>query len=143
MRGVGSLGRVVLRHLHEGELDHELVWSGVFALGVLVAFATPPWFVSRLFCPLKVTTGVPCPTCGTTRAVQALMHLDVGAALQLNPLTTLAFGAWAVFALYGSVAVVARLPRFRWSGRDLRRHLALSVGAALLVNWVYVVAAGV
>jgi hypothetical protein len=141
MRGVASLGRVVLRPLGDGELDHERLWTGVFALGVFVAFATPPWLVSRLFCPLKAATGVPCPTCGSTRAVQALMHFDIAAAFQLNPLTTLALGAWALFALYGAVVVIARLPRLRWSGRDLGRPLALGVGAALVVNWAYVLLA--
>jgi hypothetical protein len=138
-----SLGRLVFRPLRQGELDQERIWSGVFALGLVLAFATPTWFVSRLVCPLKVVTGVPCPTCGSTRAVQALMSADFVAALQLNPLTTLALGAWALFAVYGAVTVMARLPRFRWSGRDVRRPLALSAGALLLVNWVYLLAAGV
>ncbi|WP_214104409.1 DUF2752 domain-containing protein [Acrocarpospora catenulata] len=37
-------------------------------------------------CPLFAVTGLYCPGCGSLRAVYALSHGDVGAALGLNPL---------------------------------------------------------
>jgi hypothetical protein len=38
-------------------------------------------------CPLYLLTGLQCPGCGTTRALHALVHGDVAAAVDLNPFT--------------------------------------------------------
>ena len=40
-------------------------------------------------CPLHSTTGLYCPGCGVTRAGRALMHGDLGAALQMNAVAIL------------------------------------------------------
>jgi Protein of unknown function (DUF2752) len=56
---------------------------------VLYAFdpATSPLFPS---CPLRVWTGWLCPGCGTLRAMHALLHGSLDAALQANVLATFA-----------------------------------------------------
>jgi hypothetical protein len=36
-------------------------------------------------CPLRTITGVPCPLCGMTRGVTAVVHGNIGHALFLNP----------------------------------------------------------
>jgi hypothetical protein len=36
-------------------------------------------------CPLRAVTGIPCPLCGMTRGVTALVHGDIGRAVFLNP----------------------------------------------------------
>ena len=41
-------------------------------------------------CPFHAITGLPCPTCGVTRAALALARGDVSAALGLQPLFVLA-----------------------------------------------------
>jgi len=38
------------------------------------------------FCPFKLTTGLPCPGCGITRASAAFLHGDVAASLYYHPL---------------------------------------------------------
>ena len=47
----------------------------------------------EVWCPLRASTGVPCPLCGLTTSVTATMHLDLPAAVQANP-----FGIVAVVA---------------------------------------------
>lgn len=52
---------------------------GVAAVRPLVPFEfVPP-------CPLRTITGIPCPLCGMTRGVTALVHGELGHALTLNP----------------------------------------------------------
>jgi hypothetical protein len=57
---------------------------GVAAVRPLVPFEfVPP-------CPLRTVTGFPCPMCGMTRGVTALVHGDFARALLMNPASYLA-----------------------------------------------------
>ena len=44
-------------------------------------------------CLFKQTTGLACPSCGTTRSIQALLHGDLLEALTINPLGLIGFAA--------------------------------------------------
>lgn len=74
-------------------------------------------------CPLYATTGIPCPLCGATRSVVALLRGDVGSSLAFSPVGVV------VVAL-----VVASLVAWR------RRTVAIKtwpVAVALGALWVY------
>jgi Protein of unknown function (DUF2752) len=58
-----------------------------------------------VLCPLRRLTGVPCPFCGMTRSVTALVHGDLGASLALNP------GGILVVALAAVLLVLWRVRR--------------------------------
>lgn len=58
-----------------------------------------------LFCPLRETTGVPCPMCGMTRSVTAALRGDLGASLRFHPLGIL------LVVLAVSVLLAWRVPR--------------------------------
>ena len=93
-------------------------------------------------CLLKATTGLPCPTCGSTRALGRLVHLDPAGALTMNPLATVGIVVLALWALVD----LALLPRGRALdvevGRPLGRVVRFAVAAAFLANWTYLLAAG-
>jgi uncharacterized protein DUF2752 len=50
-------------------------------------------------CPLRTLTGVPCPFCGMTRSVTAVVHGHLASSLALNPAGILAV-LLAVFLLF-------------------------------------------
>lgn len=56
---------------------------GMAALGA--AAAVYPIAHVPLACPLRSTTGIPCPFCGMSRAVSAAVHGHLGASLAFNP----------------------------------------------------------
>lgn len=92
-------------------------------------------------CPLRTLTGVPCPTCGSTRAGLALLHGDILGALQLNPLATLAGLAFLLGGVLAPLWVglgrkVPDLPD-RWP-----LGLRITVLAAIIANWVWLLATG-
>lgn len=94
-------------------------------------------------CPLKFFTGVPCLTCGGSRALRALLSGNVGAAFRLQPLLTVLAIAAVVWLGYAILGALFGLPRVRVQ-MSRRGKIALIGIAALaaLANWVYLIAAG-
>src|SRR5688572_21721529 len=121
--------------------DHEWIWAPVFLAGALL-LRLAPWLPPPfpLSCPLKTLTGLPCPSCGTTRALEALAALDLGEALRWNPLGAVAGIAAALFTLYAIGALVLRTRRIRITALSLAERLGIV--ALVLANWAWLVADG-
>lgn len=89
---------------------------GVAAIRPLVPFEfVPP-------CPLRTVTGIPCPLCGMTRGVTALVHGDFAHALMMNPGAYLAVALavvllvqWRLKKVVVPVWVIATLLGVLWS----------------------------
>jgi len=92
--------------------DHAYVWPHTGARSThVVEIALKPWrwlgaamvvlaairpfvpFEVAPPCPLRTLTGVPCPLCGMTRGVTAVVHGHLGRAAELNPGAFAAVGA--------------------------------------------------
>ena len=115
--------------------DLEAWWPLAFLLGLGVLWLQDamPW--AGHGCLFRYLSGWPCPGCGGTRAVHALLALEPGAALALNPLATVAAVVGLGWAAY---LLLAR----RLSTRRLRLGLStravwLLLVIAILANWSY------
>ena len=84
-------------------------------------------------CPFLAVTGWFCPGCGSLRALHALAHGDLSAALARNPLMVLTVPALTVWWATWLVRSVRRRPR-RWAAP------AWSIWALLAVVVVFAVA---
>jgi len=93
-------------------------------------------------CPVKSLSGLPCLTCGSTRAALALAQLDLLGAVAANPLAVLAWAALVGGGLAVGLLAVLNVPLREpdWVLSPPTRWL-LVVG--LLANWIYLVGAGV
>ena len=105
----------------------------LIAIAALVALV-PIEVVPHFACPMKTLTGLPCLTCGGTRAMFALGRLDPMAALRFNPLVTV--GAFA-FAIYVAIRLIRRPVELRWS-----RATMIAAATAAVANWAYLVIDG-
>lgn len=95
-------------------------------------------------CAFHVITGCPCPTCGATRCVVALLHGRVSEALGWNPLVFTGLAAMALLNLYAIAVLAAGLPRVRLSLRGGEaRFLRIACVLLLLANWAYEIHRGV
>ena len=92
-------------------------------------------------CGFHSLTGLPCPLCGGTRAMQAVADLDFVSALKWNPLVcaTVVFVIARVL-LEMSNGIWGATPgrRFRlWVSRQPR---ALPLAMIVIANWAYLIA---
>lgn len=135
---------VEYRALRRGEVDHEILWSSVLVLGAALgwwwvqAFGAPP-----LVCPFKAATGVPCVTCGATRALLALARGEAFVSFVLNPFVPVAAMAASSYVLYSVAAIVngRRRLRARVTAREIL-VLRGSVIAASSAVWGWLVIDG-
>ena len=111
-----------------------VVCYGCIAVGC-VAFAHAMGIV---LCPVKRFFGIPCPTCGLTRAIVHLLHFELHKAFEVQPLAS---GLIFLLPLLVTVSCVAwgwRRTRIL-CGSVLRSWTFWSLFAvAVILNWVYV-----
>lgn len=100
---------------------HDLRVAGALMLAAAIVLPLLPG-TPGLACPLRTLTGVPCPLCGMTTSVEAIVRLDLGGALRTNP------AGLAIVA--GAIVLLVRPPS------RLTLHRAVLSGA-LVTMWVF------
>jgi hypothetical protein len=92
-------------------------------------------------CVFRSWTGIPCPTCGTTRSATAFLDGDFVASFAANPM---AAAAGLLFVVGAPVAVVWALARWPVPvlGSPLPRWVRIAAFALILANWAYLIAVG-
>ena len=123
--------------MREADAERRLLVYALCAACAVAAVAIGARLLGVTLCPLRRFLGIPCPTCGTTRAVAALFRGNVREALALNPLTAtlLCIGPplLGVHALVRGVAATRSLLQ-RLSGNRLFWWAVALLAAA---NWAY------
>lgn len=127
------------------EVDAEMVWGAVGLVVLLGARLVPPPLTDWYKCPFHTMTGIPCFTCGMTRAFRHMVRFDIAEAFAVSPLGALFCLFTAAYVLYALVVVPFRLPRprVRLESRAARWALRLGVPALLILNWIYLICHGV
>ncbi len=136
--------KVTLCHPNPGEPGLELLGLGATAGSALWAGA---WLTAGLplpRCAFHAITGCPCPTCGGTRCVLALLHGRIAEAASWNPMVFTGLFAAVLFSLYAAAVLLFKLPRLRlrFSPAEARilRYACLFI---ISTNWLYEIHHGV
>jgi hypothetical protein len=119
-----------------------LIFAGI---GTLATVAVGLLHLDRLpvaLCYVKTLSGLPCPTCGSTRALGRLFARDVPGAFAMNPLLTLAAFAVVAWALGDLALRPSRRVIGVEVGPSLGNVLRLGAVIAIIANWAYLLAAG-
>lgn len=93
-------------------------------------------------CLFRHVTGIPCPSCGSTRSVLSLIHGNIAGALKMNPLGIVIAFIMAVLPLWIIIDTILRKKTlFEFYSRMeewLRRPLiAVPLVLLLLINWIW------
>lgn len=99
--------------------DVSIVILPLLLFGFLLARFAAPFFKLLPACTFRQVTGVPCPSCGATRAGLALAQGDLLVALSNNPLVVIGLSilfGWSVYRVFE-----------RWSGKIFSNRLSQKV----------------
>ena len=120
----------------------EVLNAPVIALMIWILLLIAVVVVSRLtgtqpmLCSFRMLTGVPCPSCGSTRGVLLLLEGDPIGAFLMNPLVMVTL---SLLATIFTLRLLFRR-KVKWNPGRSERWVYLGLGiAALLANWWWVI----
>lgn len=99
-------------------------------------------------CLFKSATGLPCPSCGTTRSLAVLLQGDIFRALSINPLGIAAAIGLIVVPLWIIIDLLRSQDSFYRAFRSMEHllrsnRLAAAAGIVLIAgNWLWNIAKG-
>jgi Protein of unknown function (DUF2752) len=131
--------QVFFKKRSSGQIEFGVIYGGI-ALLVLCAARLLPILSIAPACAFKGLTGIPCPTCGSTRALLCLSQGKLAAALAMNPLTALVFMAAILYLLYSVVTLAGDLPRVNFLFTDREKNMVRTALVILLfAQWFYLI----
>ncbi|NOZ13476.1 MAG: DUF2752 domain-containing protein [Acidobacteria bacterium] len=128
----------------KGELNLPLIYLIITlilagaAYGLYYLHAVP-----MIPCPFKEMTGYPCPTCGSTRLVLSLFHVQLIQAFLWNPglfmlgIAAVFWYGYGVISQFSGKKLCISLSKREWF------RLKLVLLALFFLNWLYLVIAGI
>jgi len=131
--------RLYLKKRTSNQIEFGIIYGGI-ALLILGVGRLLPILSFAPDCVFRGLTGIPCPTCGSTRSVVHLSHGDILSALAMNPLTTLCLVAAIVYFFAGLMGVAFDFPRINLLLTDKEKNV-MRAGAVmiLLAQWAYLI----
>ena len=111
-----------------------LVWA-TLALGTTYLFLFEPGKTGFFpVCPFRALTGFTCPGCGSTRGLHRLLHGDVVAAFELNPLLIVSLPFLLYALLRYTNAAIREKPL---KGNQLNAKCIWVMFVVILFFWIY------
>lgn len=124
-------------------VEYGLVY-GILGILVLIAARLLPLSSIPFACPFKAITGIPCPTCGSTRAFMYFAHLDIVGAFSINPLISTLIILGIVLLFYSlSAFFLSPLSLSIKLNRRENRFIRSGVIGVIILNWFYLIFAGI
>lgn len=128
----------MIRNITREERQLALLWLVAAASAVALK---PLWLAIAPHlrpCIFRSLTGIPCPTCGTTRAATAFLDGNLLAALTANPLAAIIGIVFVAGAPLAALWAVARWP-VPVTPTPLPVWSRAIVVALIVANWLYII----
>jgi hypothetical protein len=93
-------------------------------------------------CLFKQVSGLPCPSCGTTRSVGHILQGDISNAVKINPLGFIALGSLLLFPAWMLIDFITGKPSLpktylQYHEKRNSRWILFFFGFLLLINWIW------
>lgn len=131
---VVSLLRKRFRSMNQKDVEHSLYWMSLIILPVVLLVYFAVYRISLLTglktmtqCMLKTMTGIPCPGCGGTRAVECLFRGEIFSSIYYNAFATYSV---IVYLLFFITQTLQRITKGRIKGMKYRNGY---IYAAILI----------
>ena len=111
-----------------------LVWATLAAGGTYLFFFEPGRTGFFPVCPFRALTGFTCPGCGSTRGLHRLLHGDVVAAFEFNPLLILSLPFLFYALMRYTNAAIREKPL---KGNQLNAKYIWVLFGVILFFWIY------
>lgn len=133
--------KLTLQRIGPRQADPERIWGWV---GLLVLVGSGLWLrclgPPPVRCQFRQLTGLPCPTCGSTRSLAALAEGDLAGSFRMNPLASVAFLLALGYVPYALLATHMTLPRVRLVLSEREWRTVFGIGLALVVaTWLFLI----
>ena len=99
-------------------------------------------------CMIKYATGIPCPSCGSTRSAYSLLSGDLLSAIYINPLGIVVLGImmlaplWIFFDMVGKSQSLYRF--YLGMENKLRKPIyAIPLILLIIINWIWNIIKGI
>lgn len=129
--------RVSFQNNAPGAIEFGILYGSFIIAALAVAYFFPILDLAPP-CLFRESTGIPCPTCGTSRSLVEFSRGHLAGSFVMNPLAALVilFGVLAFLA--NTVMLFGGLPRPKFMLNDHEGTvLRYCVIALVLFNWVY------
>lgn len=111
-----------------------LIWSTLAAGSMYLYMFEPGKSGFFPICPFRALTGFTCPGCGSTRGLHRLLHGDVVAAFQFNPLLVLSLPLLLYALVRYTNAAMRGLPL---KGNQLKPGYIWTLFVVVLSFWIF------
>jgi hypothetical protein len=126
------------RQIQAAETNYELLWLSVSLLSL---GASAAWFTLGLpwpSCAFHSLTGLPCLTCGATRAAVQFFHGHFASAWNWNPLVFLILCGISLYNIYAGAVLATRSPRLHLALSQLEKRIVrIAIVCLVAANWAY------
>lgn len=121
---------------------YSLTSTACFAGYLWVGFSYYHYRTIGEICLFKRITHIPCPSCGSTRAILSLLHRNFLEALLLNPLGYLIFLVMLVLPFWIAIDLITRKASFLrfYQYAELflkKKSIAIPIITLLIINWMW------
>lgn len=131
--------RFILKQRTPGQIEFGIIYGGIAIFALCVAWFLPSFAFSPS-CSFRALTGIPCPTCGSTRSVVHLAHGDIIASLSMNPLISMCFLAAVPYFFYSIMTLTPHFSRLYVSLTEHEKYAArYGIIILVLMNWIYLI----
>ena len=133
--------QVIFNKRNPGQIEFGIIYGSIALLALLAARLVPIASIVPS-CAFKGLWGVPCPTCGSTRAVVHLSHGEIAAALAMNPVVTLVIVFAVVFFFYSLIALMFDLRKIGFIMTEREKNtVRITAVLLMLAQWGWLIRA--